>query len=121
MPIVLDSLRSNAAYAFIAVGVAWLAIAVLTSAGLILWPVVACVVAGLLLKLRPALRLTWAWALATASLGFLLSAYQLYAWTPLIGGAFAAVASTSLVVFLVLALAHLFLFYLGATKSEGPR
>jgi hypothetical protein len=121
MPKVLDMLKVNAPYAFIAVGVAWLAIAVATAAGLVLWPVVACFVAGALLKLRPALRVTWAWALATASLGFLLSAYQVYAWAPFLGGTFTAVAGAALVLFAALALAHIFLFYLGASKPKAPK
>ena len=118
---VLEAAKTNAAYAFIVVGVLWLVIAVITSAGLVLWPVGACLVAGVLLRLRPALRITWAWALATASLGFLLAAYQLYDWAPFIGGAFTAVAGAALAVFTILALAHVFLFYLGASKPKAPK
>ena len=113
MPPILRTLRANAAYAFIAVGVVWLAVAVLASSAYVLWPVLACFVSGAFLKLRPGERFTWAWSVSSAVLGFLLSAYQIYAWAPFIGGSFTTIAGASLIGFALFAVVHLFLFYAG--------
>ena len=118
MPKLLDTLVANAAYAFIAAGVIWLAVAVLGNSSLILWPVVACIAAGVMLREWPSGRLTWSWAVATAVLGFLLSAYQVYAWLSFFGGAFTTVAVASVVGFAVFAISHVFLFY-AATSKPG--
>jgi hypothetical protein len=113
---ILDPLVANAAYAFIAVGVVWLAVAILAGSALILWPVVACVAGGVMLKQWPGQRITWAWVISASAMGFLLSAYQVYAWMSFLGGAFSGLAAASLAGFAVLALVHLFLFYLGTAK-----
>lgn len=113
MSSLLGALRSNSAYAFFAVGIFWLAVAVLAGSTLILWPVAACLLGGVLLKVWPGGRLTWAWALSTAALGFLVAAYQVYAWLPYLGGAFSSTAAEAAAVFAVLALLHAFLFYAG--------
>jgi len=113
MPSPVAMLRENSAYAFLAVGVAWIAVAVLAGSALVLWPVVACFVSGFALKTWPGRRLTWAWAVSSAVLGFLLSAYQVYAWAPFLGGAFSTLAAASLVGFAIFAVVHVFLFYAG--------
>jgi hypothetical protein len=121
MPRLLDALAANAAYAFIAVGIVWLAVAVLADSALMLWPVIACVAGGIQLKLWPSGRLTWAWAISSAVMGFLLSAYQVYAWLGFLGGAFSSLATASMVGFLVLAIAHVFLFYAGTAKPKTAK
>ena len=113
MATVFGVLKGNAPYLFIAVGVVWAAVGVLTGSLLVAWPAVACVAGGLMLKLLPGRRLTWSWAVATASMGFIVSVYQVYAWAPLVGGAFSTLAETTLAGFLVLALVHVLLFYAG--------
>jgi hypothetical protein len=118
MSSLLGMLRANSAYAFIGVGVIWLAVAAVAGSALILWPVLACLLGGVQLWKWPARRLTWAWAVSTAVLGFLLAAYQLYAWLPFVGGAFSSVAAVSAAVFTVLALMHLFLIYAGAKPAK---
>ena len=119
MPKILDSLVAHAAYFFIAVGVIWLAVAVLGQSYLILWPVVACIAGGVMLREWPAGRLSWAWCAATAVMGFLLSAYKVYAWLPFLGGAFSSIASFSSLGFALLAVLHVFLFYAGTSKPAG--
>ncbi|MDG7007127.1 MAG: hypothetical protein JRN06_02650 [Nitrososphaerota archaeon] len=114
MSALLGTLRGNSAYMFIAAGALWLAVAVAAGSALILWPVVACVLGGVFLRMWPARRLTWAWATSAAVLGFLLAAYQVYAWLPFLGGSFSGVAAVATAVFAVFAVLHLFLFYLGA-------
>ena len=121
MPGIGAVLRANAPYAFIVVGVVWLAVAILTGSALILWPVFACIAGGVLLRMRPSGRLTWAWAISTAVLGLLLSAYQVYAWAPFLGGAFSSVAAVSVACFTLLAIAHLFLFYAGIGKPSPTK
>jgi hypothetical protein len=113
MPSILGTIRTNSAYAFFGVGVVWLAVAVVAWSGLVLWPVVAFLVSGYMLRQMPGRRLTWAWVVATTVLGFILSAYQVYAWAPFIGGAFSTLAAVSLAGFTVFALVHLLLFYVG--------
>ena len=116
MPKLLDTLVANGAYAFIAVGVVWLVIAVLGGSSLILWPVVACIAGGVMLREWPSGRLTWSWAVATAVMGFLLSAYQVYAWLAFLGGAFSTLAAASVIGFALFALVHVFLFYSATSK-----
>jgi len=121
MPKFLDILVANVAYFFIVMGVAWLAVAVLASSSLILWPVVACVVGGIMLREWPSGRLTWAWCVATAVMGFLLSAYQVYAWLSFLGGAFSTLATASAVGFTLLALFHVFLFFAATAKPSAAQ
>jgi len=96
-----------------------LVVAVLASSALILWPVVACIAGGVMLRELPSKKLTWAWVVATAVMGFLLSAYQVYAWLAFIGGAFSTLAAASTVGFLILAVVHVLLFY-AAVAKPGP-
>lgn len=117
MSSLLGTVRANSSYAFVAVGVVWLAVAVLAGSALILWPVLACILGGVQLRLWPTRRLTWAWVVSTSVLGFLISAYQVYAWFPFLGGSFSSVAAASSAVFVVLALLHVLLFYAG---SKSP-
>ena len=119
MLFLLGPLRANAAYAFLAVGVIWLGVALLAGSLLLLWPVVACLVGGVLLRARPGKRLTWAWVIATAVFGFLLSAYRAFTWAPFFGGAFTSVAAGGAAAFAVLAFLHLCLFYAGLKPAEG--
>jgi len=119
MPKILDTLVSNATYFFIAVGVIWLAVAVLGQSYLILWPVIACVAGGAMLRQWPARRLSWAWCAATAVMGFLLSAYQVYAWLAFLGGAFSVLASASGLGFGLFAILHIFLLYAGTSKPAA--
>ena len=109
----MGAVRANSAYAFFAVGVFWLAVAVLGGSPLVLWPVVACVFGGVLLKVWPGRRLTWAWAVSTVGMGLLLAAYQVYAWLPYLGGTFSSVASEAAAVFAVLAVLQVVLVYAG--------
>ena len=117
----VDVLRARSAYGYLVVGIAWLAVAALAGSLLILWPVVACLAAGALLILRPGRRFTWAWVLATATLGFLLAAYQVYSWAPFVVGAFAAVAGEAIAVFLILAVFHALLLFAGASGTRPPK
>ncbi|MDG6985976.1 MAG: hypothetical protein JRM73_04430 [Nitrososphaerota archaeon] len=110
------ALKSNAPYLFIMVGLIWAAIGVLTGAIFTGWPVAACIAAGVLVKFRPGKRLTWAWAVSTAVLGFIISLYQLYAWSPFLGGAFSSLAGEALAGFAVFALVHVFLGYVGSAS-----
>ncbi len=107
---ILDTLRTYVAYAFLAVGVVWLGVAYL-SGPFVLWPVVTCLVAGALLRLRPGLRLTWAWATSSAVLGLLLSGYAAYANAPLVSGPFSTIAGLSLAGFGAFAFVHFLLLY----------
>jgi hypothetical protein len=121
MPKILDRLVANAAYAFIAVGVIWLAVAILAGSALVLWPVVACFAGGIMLREWPSGRLTWPWAIATTVMGFLLAAYQVYAWLSFLGGAFSTLAAASIIGFVVLALLQVFLFYAVTTKQSSVK
>ncbi len=121
MPSVLGTLKSNSAYAFLVVGVVWLAVAIFGGSLLTLWPVGACLVAGAMLKARPGRRFTWAWAVSSAVLGLLLAAYQVYAWAPFLMGAFSTLAAGALVGFAVLAVAHAFLLYAGASRQRAVK
>jgi heme/copper-type cytochrome/quinol oxidase subunit 3 len=116
-----DLLRARSAYVYLVVGIAWLGVAALAGSLLILWPVVACIAAGALLILRPGKRFTWAWVLATAVLGLLLAAYQVYSWASFVLGAFAAVAGEAIAVFLVLAVIHAFLLFAGASGTKPAK
>ncbi len=121
MPKVLDALRANSAYAFLVVAAVWLALAVVAGSILLLWPVIACAVSGVMLKARPGHRFTWAWVIASAVLGLLISAYRVYAWVPFLSGAFATTAGISLAAFAVLAAAHVFLLYAGWSRPKAVK
>jgi len=119
MPKILDALVANGSYFFVAVGVVWLAIAVLAGSSLILWPVVACIAGGVMLREWPTGRFAWAWCVATAVMGFLLAAYQVYAWLSFLGGAFSTLAAASTASFAVLAILHVLLFYVVVSKPSA--
>ena len=121
MPKVLERIRDFSAYAFVAVGLVWLAIAFLAGSALLLWPVVACIVGGVLLRLRSGGRLTFAWASSAAVLGLVLSGYQVYQWMPFLGGAFNNLAAESLGGFVVLAAVHFILLYSAATRPKSAK
>ena len=116
MPDVRAFLKDYAPYLFWVVAVVWIAIGVEGGSTLMAWPVVACVLSGILLKFRRAWAITFSWAASTAVLGLLISVYQVYAWTPLLAGDFSALAVSALGLFAVLAVVHLFLLYAGASK-----
>ncbi len=121
MPKVLDRIRDFSAYAFVAIGLVWLAIAFLAGSALLLWPVVACIVGGVLLRLRSGGRLTFAWASSAAVLGLVLSSYQVYQWMPFLGGTFNNLAAESLGGFAVLAVVHFVLLYAAATRPKSAK
>jgi hypothetical protein len=114
----LDFVRKNLAYTFVIFGVIWVAVAFLAGSLLVLWPAVACMGAGVLMKVRPSTRLSIAWGPAAAILGLLLCAYQVYQAIPLLTGAFVTVASASVVIFLLLGLGHVYLAF--ASYSAAP-
>ena len=118
---VFDILRSNTSYAFFGVGIAWLAIVYLTGSLLNLWPVLACFLSGALLRLKPGDRVTWSWVTASATMGFLLAAYQTYAWIPFLSGGFASIATVSLVGFAVFAAVHGLLLYTGRSAPSTAK
>ena len=120
MPKILEGLKTNAAYGFLAVGIVWLVVAYVSHSYLVLWPVVTSLLSGVLLKARPGQRLTWAWATSSAVLGLLLAAYQAYAAVPLVGGPSASVASESLGGFAVFAAVHVILLYAGSSSPARP-
>lgn len=117
----LRPLLENTAYFFVAMGVVWLGVAAFTGSYLLLWPVLACVVAGLLLKLRPGRRFTWSWAVASAALGLLLAGYEVYVWSPFVGGAFSALAAEAVAVFGALAVVHVVLVYAGWVRPGAAK
>lgn len=114
-------LWKNADYFFIGMGVVWLGVVGLTLSYLLLWPVVVCIVAGVLLKQRPATRLTWSWAVASAFLGLLLAGYEVYAWASYITGAFSALAGEAMAIFGVLTVAQVLLVYAGWTSPKAAK
>ncbi|MDG6916729.1 MAG: hypothetical protein JRM85_03950 [Nitrososphaerota archaeon] len=116
MPDVGKLLRGYAPYFFWVIAVVWVAVGVEGGSTLIAWPVTACAVSGVLLKLRPGWRLTFSWSVSSAVLGLLISVYQVYAWSPLLAGDFSSLAASALGVFTVLAVVHVFLLYAGAAK-----
>ena len=118
MPKLLEPIVTNAAYFFIGVGIVWLAVAFLAASPLILWPVVACVAGGVMLRQMPSYRFTWAWVVSSAALGFVISAYEVYAWSGFLGGAYSALAAGALVGFAVFAVVHVLLFYAGTSKPS---
>jgi hypothetical protein len=71
-----------------------------------------------MLREWPSGRLTWSWAVATAVMGFLLSAYQVYAWLSFLGGAFSTLAVASVIGFAVFAVVHVLLFYASTSKPS---
>jgi hypothetical protein len=118
MPDILGAMRTFVPYEFVAVGLVWLVLTFVSSAPVVLWPAVTCVVGGVLLKARPGDRLTWAWSTASALLGLLVSAYQVYYWAPLVGGTFAGLAAISVGGFTVFALAHVLLLLAGGRGTR---
>lgn len=118
---VLERARNNAPYLFWVVGVAWLGVGILAGSALVAWPVAACVLSGLFLRMWPGTRLTWAWAISSAVMGLIISAYQVYAWAPFIGGAFSTLATEALGGFAILGLVHVFLIYAGGYGPRGPK
>jgi Ca2+/Na+ antiporter len=114
----MKPIRANLAYLFLAAGVIWSGLIYLTSSLLILWPAVACVVGGLLLKLVADNKMSNIWAISAAVLGFVLAAYQAFAAVPLLFGAFSIVAIASLVLFFLFAVLHLFLLYGAGVQPE---
>lgn len=120
MPKVADILKSNLPYEFLLVGVAWTVIAVGLGIALVLWPALTCYVAGLLLKFLPSERITWPWAISSAVLGLLVSAYQVYVAIPFVSSTFSLVGGETLIGFVVFLLVHLTLLYLGYTPLGKP-
>ncbi len=118
MPSPLGVVKGNAPYAYLVAGLIWLVVVYATGSVLLLWPVVACLLGGLLLRMMPGRRLTWAWATAAATMGLLLALYQAYTAAPLVFGSFSTIAGASLVAFGVFAVVHLILLYAANSKTE---
>lgn len=111
-----SGIRSNTPYLFAAAGVVWLAAVVVTGSLLVLWPVLACVLSGVFLKAYPGSRFTSAWAGASALMGLALAAYQVYVAAPLVSGAFATIAWTSIVAFSIFAVFHVYLLAVSGAR-----
>ncbi|HME19342.1 MAG TPA: hypothetical protein VKF15_06390 [Nitrososphaerales archaeon] len=118
MPSFLNTIRSRADYAFIAVAVVWLAFALYEWSVLLLWPVVALAAGGAMLRLRPGKKVTWAWTISAAVMGLVVAIYQVYLAVPLLQSAFSMVAGASLVVFVVIGGAHVVLAYTAASVNK---
>ncbi|MDG6920011.1 MAG: hypothetical protein JRN59_00595 [Nitrososphaerota archaeon] len=114
MPDVGALLRNYAPYFFWVVAAVWVAVGVGGGSALMAWPVLACALSGVLLKFKPAWKITFSWATSTAVLGLLISAYQVFAWSPLLSGDFSVLAASALGGFAAFAVVHLFLLYAGA-------
>ena len=122
MPKVSGILKSNLAYEFMAVGIAWIVVALGLSLVLVLWPALTCLVAGLLIRFLPSTRITWPWATSSSVLGFLVSAYQAFLAAPFVGGTFSSVGVETLAGFGLFAFIHVVLLYLAySPKSEPAR
>ena len=119
MPPFLNTVKAQAQYAFVGAGVLWLVLALYEWSALLLWPVIALVAAGAMLRLLPGERLTWAWAVSAAVLGMVVALYQVYLALPLLQSAFSTVAGASLAVFAVFAAAHVVLAYAGASVKSA--
>lgn len=113
-------LKSNLPYEFVVVGVAWTVVAVGLGLAQVLWPALTCYVAGLLLKFVPSERITWPWAISSAVLGLLISAYQVYVAIPFVSSTFSLVGTETLVGFVVFTLVHLALLYFGYSPVGKP-
>jgi hypothetical protein len=121
MPSPLGALRKNAAYAYVVVGVVWLAIAYYEQSALLLWPVAVMAAGGVLLKVRPGERLTWAWATSAAVLGLVLALYQAYVATTVLTEQASMMAEVSLPVFALFGVAHVLLAYAGSGTAKKPK
>jgi hypothetical protein len=121
MPKFFDTFRSNVAYAFILVGLAWLAVAYTVHSYYILWPALTALVGGGLLWQYPGKRLTRAWTTSAAVLGLLLSGFQAYVSVQFLAGSFSTIASISLAGFAVFALVHVLILYAGSSAAPQPR
>jgi hypothetical protein len=124
MSSIMEVLRNRQPYGFFIMGLIWLAMAVYVSSAFLLWPVVALLAGGLLLRYRPAERVTWAWTTASLGLGIMLVLYQMASDIALLGGAFSTIAAESLVVFVILGALHVVMAYTstttpGAKQPEG--
>jgi hypothetical protein len=119
MSSILGAVKDRAQYAFFGAGIVWLALAVYEGSLLLLWPVVALLAGGAMLRFLPGKRLTWAWLISASLLGLVVSLYQVFVSVPLLGGAFTLVAASSLVIFAVFGAAHVVLGYAGAAASKG--
>ena len=106
-----NRVRRYLPYAFIAAGVAWLAIIATGASFLLLWPAALSILSGIILKWKPGGRLSSALSRATALYGIVLAAYQVYVALPLLVGIFATIAALSVVSFLVLAVYNVVLLY----------
>ena len=108
-------LRNNLPYLFVVVGAVWLGFVVVTGSTLLLWPVLACVISGVLLRIAPLSNFTAAWVGASALMGLVLSVYQAYVATALVTGRLAEIAWISLAAFVIFGVVHLYL--LAASRS----
>jgi hypothetical protein len=115
MPKFFDAFRSNLSYAFLVVGIVWLAVAYSSNSYYVLWPALTSLAAGVLLRVYPGDRLTWAWTASTAVLGLLVSGFQAYVASQFLTGSFSSIATASFVGFGAFAAVHLLLLF-----ARGP-
>ena len=116
----LELIEEKAPYVYGVMGAIWLVLAVYVGSALLLWPVAALAAGGALMLYFPLNRVTQAWKLASAFMGFVLSGYQAYVAVPLLTGEFSMIAAASLVVFVVFCLAHIVVAYAGWEWSPEP-
>lgn len=121
MPSPFAVLRGNVAYFFILVGVIWIGVTVLTGSYLLLWPVVTCLAAGVLLKLFPLARLAWPLSVSAALLGLMVGLDQLHAWYPYLTGPFSSLAGEAVGLFAALLVIHAVLLYVGWQRPAAPK
>jgi len=118
MQTVSRTIQKNLASVFVLVGLVWLSMAALANSALVGWPVVAFLLSGLLLRTYPDSRLTSPWASSSAVMGLILSAYQAYEAAPLVTGAFAFVAGSSMAIFIVFGVFHVFLIFASRPSKQ---
>jgi hypothetical protein len=115
-----ERLRSSAPYLFILVGLVWIALAYDAYTNLLGWPAGVCLVSGVLLRFRRDANVTVSFSRAASLFGFLVSAYQVYVASLLIGGPFTVLASSSVAAFSLFAAVHVILFYsAGGQQKKG--
>ena len=115
----LGTFRANLPYGFVVMGVLWLVVSVLDSSVLLLWPVAACLVGGVLLRMRPRGRLSWAWATAAGVMGLVLALYMAYVAAPLLTGSLSTVAAESVVVFSLFSVFQFLLVFLENSPGKA--
>lgn len=99
-------------YLFLFLGFLWLAMVILGSSYLLLWPSLTSILSAFLLFKRRESRLTSSIARASALYGFLIAAYQLYISILLLFTPLAAIASYYSAAFFAVAIFYLLLIFI---------